>query len=109
MYMITQPALISENGEIRPQKRANIRAHRIEGEAVLYNEADRTTFHLNETAVFIWDSCDGHRTLGDLGRMLSECYEVEAVTAQDDVDQIVAFLADSQLVGAEVLCGTHDR
>lgn len=107
MYTITQPALIHEEGEIRPRKRANIRSYTIDGEAVLYHERNEATFHLNQTAFVLWDACDGHRTLGDLAGILRESYDVDVVTAKDDVDQIVAYLAGAELVAAEVPNGTY--
>lgn len=80
----------------------------IEGEAVLYDELHHTTFHLNETAFSIWDACDGRRTLDEQAEILQGGYEVDSATARDDVDQIVAFLADAGLIGVEVPRGSRD-
>jgi len=106
MYTITQPSLVFDSESFRPAKCVRIRAHRSDGEAVLYDEQTKTTFHLNETAFFIWDACDGIRTLGDLAALLIDRYEVDPAAGQNDVDQIVAFLADARLVTAEVPFGT---
>ncbi len=107
MYTITQPALVQDNETIRPAKCDGIRAHRSDGEAVLYDEQSKTTYHLNETAFLLWDACDGTRTLGDLASMLSDRYEVAEAIGQDDVDQIAAFLAKVKLVTAEVPSGSY--
>jgi Coenzyme PQQ synthesis protein D (PqqD) len=106
MYKITQPSFVNDNETFRPAKRVGIRAHPSDGEAVLYDEQTKTTFHLNETAFFIWDACDGIRTLCDLAALLIERYEVDQAAGQNDVNQIVAFLAEARLVTAEVLVGT---
>jgi len=102
MYTISQPGFVNMHIAIRPQKRTGVRVHRIEGEAVLYSEIDETTFHLNETAHLIWDACDKTKTVCDLAAILQDHYAVAEETARDDVAQIVAYLAASGLVEAEV-------
>lgn len=98
MYEYTQTDLLSECAALRPVASRDVRAHRMDGEVVLYREADGRTFHLNETACTLWEACDGTRTVDQLGDVLAQTYDVDGARALDDAEQIVAQLAEAGLL-----------
>ncbi len=53
---------------------------------------------LNETARFIFDRCDGARSIEDLARAVSSEYEVDLGTARTDAAACVAELREMGLV-----------
>lgn len=53
---------------------------------------------LTETGRLIWDALDGDRTVGDVAALLQQEYEIGHQTAQDDVLDFLASLAQYELV-----------
>ena len=58
----------------------------------------RVAFELNETARFIYERCDGARSLDVIARELGQTYDVELGAAREDVDTCVAQLREMGLV-----------
>ena len=81
-----------------PRRRPDVTSRLIDGEAVLFDRATQRTHRMNETALVIWDACDGQRTTDDVARELADRFEVARDRALVDVEQVLAAFAQSGLV-----------
>ena len=84
--------------EWTPPRRRPLADRVFDGEAVLYDAVTGQTHRLNQTALFVWRACDGERTTVAIARMLTEHYDVRFETAIEDVEQILAALAQADLL-----------
>lgn len=85
---------------IVPRKRDGIVQQVLDGEAVLYDQRSGCTHRMNETALAVWRTCDGHSTTLQLAERLTRDYDVLLDTALDDVEQSIAAFAREGLVTA---------
>jgi hypothetical protein len=53
---------------------------------------------LNTTASFVWDHCDGDRSVGEIADGIMEAFDVDSSTAAQDVAEIVKQFADLGLL-----------
>lgn len=74
----------------------------VEGAVVIISPQDSVLHELNETASLVWKQADGTRTAQQIAARLAEEYEVEEATALADTLELVARLAEKNLL----LCGT---
>ena len=79
-------------------KRDDLLCHELDGEALLYDQGENVTCRLNDTAYFIWQSCDGLHSPEDIARMVAERFEVDRTTAEHDVPHAIRLLAKSGMV-----------
>ncbi len=70
----------------------------LDGEAVLYDARTGSTHRLNETALAVWQACDGQATTRELAQWLTGVYDVSSETALEDVEQLIAAFAQAGLV-----------
>ena len=89
---------------VAPPRRRDIVIHEHDDEVVVSLPVEGSTFHLNGTAAFVWEQCDGRRTTRDIATALSDDYDVTFDDALNDVEELVVWLAESCLLG-----GVHDR
>ena len=89
---------------VAPPRRRDIVIHEHGDEVVVSLPVEGSTFHLNGTAAFVWEQCDGRRTTRDIATALSDDYDVTFDDALNDVEELVVWLAESCLLG-----GVHDR
>lgn len=83
---------------VTPRRRASVTARVLEGEAVLYDRVSGCMHRMNETALRIWNACDGVRTSEDVAAEIAAHYEVPRETAQMDVEQVLAMFASAGLI-----------
>lgn len=56
---------------MKPQARTeNILIQPIDAEVILYDEKSQKAHQLNQTAAFVWQHCDGTRTVAELASLL---------------------------------------
>ncbi len=89
---------------VAPPRRRDVIIHKHDDEVVVSLPVEGSTFHLNGTAAFVWEQCDGRRTTRDIATALSDDYDVTFDDALNDVEELVVWLAESCLLG-----GVHDR
>lgn len=65
---------------------------------MLYDPATADTHRLNQSALDVWQRCDGRKTTLDLAHRLTETYEIDEETALDHVEQLVAMFAEANLL-----------
>jgi hypothetical protein len=68
-----------------PRRRSDVNARLLEGEMVVLDRKADLVHHLNQTASFIWQRCDGHSTRQDIADQLVETFEIDPDTARASV------------------------
>ena len=81
------------------EKDPNVVSREIAGEQILVpirkESADMAAIYvLNETGARIWSLLDGQHSLGEIGALLVEEYEVQPETAKGDLVEVVDALMD---------------
>lgn len=69
----------------------------LDDEVVLFDDASGKTYRLNQTALAVWQQCDGTVAIRDIAKQLTQQFEVELETALDHVEQLVAMFAEAGL------------
>jgi Coenzyme PQQ synthesis protein D (PqqD) len=91
-----------------PKWRADVSVRLIDGEGVVLDRRAGLIHHLNHTARYIWDQCDGRFTVAEIADQLARTFDVDAGTAARDVATIISqfhrfgFL---EACGCEDCCG----
>lgn len=85
-------------GEPRPKRRSDLNYRTINGETLILNRQEKRLHQLNPTASFIWDCCDGNSNIAAIIDRLIRAYEVDAVTARKDVEEVLSNLQSSNLL-----------
>jgi hypothetical protein len=79
-------------------KADNIAYRIIDGEAVIV-DLKTSTFHtLNPVGSFIWEELDGQNTLKDIAEKLSQEFEVDLETSENDCVDFINDLLDKDMV-----------
>jgi hypothetical protein len=65
---------------------------------IMTREKDEKILRLNSTAGFIWESCDGKRTVEDVVKSLCLKYEVEKTKAMDETVKLLNQMGKIQLI-----------
>ena len=65
---------------------------------MLYDPATADTHRLNQSALDVWQQCDGHKTTRELAHRQTEIYDLDLETALDHVEQLVAMFAEANLL-----------
>jgi hypothetical protein len=81
----------------RLSRRAGVLEYSLDGEALLWEPALRTLFHLNDTARFIWRCCDG-RTLFEVAEAMIGAFDVELDQARTQAAEVVGLLTMAGLL-----------
>ncbi len=92
---VSQPALDSRTWRRNPK----IEEAPLQGELMLFDPATSKFFVLNRTMAFVWQHCDGERSLSAIASDLTrEFSDVDAGRAEADVRQALTELASLALV-----------
>ena len=91
-----QPAL-----SVSPRRKAGVIAQQVLEEMVLYDGNTEMGYSLNASARFIWDLCDGNRTLATICEEISKDLDIEPEMLHDDVQIAVGELASLGLLRIE--------
>jgi Coenzyme PQQ synthesis protein D (PqqD) len=85
-------------GDLYPKRRSNLNWRTIDGETLILNRAEGRLHQLNPTASFIWDCCDGNSNIEKIVNRLAGVYEIDAMTACKDVENVLFNLRSSKLL-----------
>ncbi len=79
-------------------KKNNIAYRIINGEVVIVN-LKKSTFHtLNPVATFIWEQLDGQATLSDIVERLSQEFEIDRETSENDCVDFINDLLNKDMI-----------
>jgi len=102
----TAPKWASRDADILiPRRRARVVEEQLDEEMLLVNPVNGQLHRLNATASDVWNACDGRATIRMVAERLTDAYEVGFDDAQDHVEQLVAWFAESGLLETRA---THD-
>lgn len=81
-----------------PPRGEGVLVERLDDEAILVNPVSGKIHRLNETAAAVWNLCDGQTTTRQSAEHLTQVYDVGFEEALDYVEQLIAWLAQSDLL-----------
>ena len=70
----------------------------IDGEIVIISPEDSQVHELNETAALVWKHADGAQSLEQIAADIAAMYDVTNESAERDVAELIAQLAERQLL-----------
>ncbi len=97
-FIDDRPWYHSESQVPAPPARQDLRHERFGDEAVLFDPITHATFHLNATAMFVWERCRPGFTIPDIAQALANRYDTTLERATDDVEQLIALFASHGLL-----------
>ncbi len=68
-------------------RRPNLACEKLDAEAVIYDVQTGAVHHLEETALWLWEACDGHRSPNELTTACAERFDVPLAIAATHVKQ----------------------
>jgi uncharacterized protein YrzB (UPF0473 family) len=75
------------NLTIKPKRKVDYRLEQVDQEYVLYNPADTKIISFNETAILIWQLCDGNMTVSEMIKQLQGVYPQQADEIFTDIQE----------------------
>lgn len=84
-----------------PRRRSDLRIRVVAHETVVLDLDAERIHQLNTTASFIWDQCDGHRTVAEIAAELARSFDVDHRTAHEAVHATLRRLDELQLLDGE--------
>ena len=72
---------------------------------ILTREHEEKVLNLNKTAAYLWERCDGTKTLEELIQLLCEHYNVDEATARKDAEAFIVNMKDKQLLAVSPVTG----
>ena len=88
----------SQSVNVVPRRRRGVRECRLDGQALLVDPGTGNTYQLNRTASAVWHRCDGRTTTRQIAQEQADARQVELEAVLDHVGQLVALLAEAQLL-----------
>ena len=80
---------------IPPRRRIDLMVEILDEEALLYDPVTGQIHRLNQSALDVWQQCDGKRTTKALAHRQTDIFDIDFATALDNVEQLVAFFAEA--------------
>ena len=84
--------------EYLPKVKEHLTSVEIEGEAVIYDEADGNLHHLNRTATMVFAMCDGTATVEEVSGDISEAYGVPLEQVIEEVTLLIERFVEANLL-----------
>jgi hypothetical protein len=85
-----------------PMRHPRLAWREIDGEIVIISPEDSQVHELNETASLVWKRADGAQTVEEIAAGMAAEYDVTCELARRDVAELIAQLAEKQLLTAAV-------
>lgn len=101
MKTISANAWVTDFDPVVPPRRQDLAEYVLDDQVVLYDPADGATYRMNETALAVWRQCDGQKTIRELAENITREFDVELDAAMDDVEQLAALFAESDLISRQ--------
>ena len=81
-----------EQRQSPPRRRSDLLCRVIDGEALIYDKLSNLTHRLNDTALFIWEQCNGTRGPDLIAERVRQRYDVNGATAGADVREAIRLM-----------------
>jgi hypothetical protein len=81
-----------------PRRKDEFIWREIDGETFILSEAGDKIITLNKVASFIWQKCDGRRSLGQIRDEILKKFKVNMEVAQQDLDRFVAEMKIHEMI-----------
>ena len=65
---------------------------------IAIKQAEEKVFKLNKTASYIWEHCDGKKTVAELIKELCAEFDVDKATARNDAVEFIEKMQNKQLL-----------
>ena len=79
-------------------RRNDLLTRTLDGELVIFDEANTVVHQLNETARAIWEHCDGSLSESELARQIADTFDVDLTRATEDTHRALSELIAQHLV-----------
>ncbi len=83
---------------VLPPRREEIHVYPLDGEAVLFDTRRRKMYRLNQTALAIWNHCDGQTTLRRAADDVGRAYDTPFTTMLDHAEELLALFSSLNLL-----------
>jgi hypothetical protein len=70
----------------------------VEGEAILVDVSGASIIHLNEVGAEIWNVIDGKNSIADIVKHISNTFDVDEKTAQNDTIEFIKQLFEKGVI-----------
>jgi coenzyme PQQ biosynthesis protein PqqD len=81
-----------------PRHEPSYRLEVLDGEALLFDPANRRLVHCNQTAVLVWRLCDGERSVQEIIALLAEAYPEAVAEMAADVQRVLAQFQEAHAI-----------
>lgn len=92
-----------EDFPVIPLRRATVVQNVLDLEAVLFDPANGATHRLNETALAVWNQCNGTTSTQQMADRLCDDFDVDPETALQHVEQLIVVFAEVGLLEKDQL------
>ena len=82
-----------------PRPRSGLQYRRLVDGAMLYDPTTERVHHFNLTAALVWERCGEGVPASEIAAELSALYEVESISAAEDVERLVDDFLRQRLLG----------
>jgi Coenzyme PQQ synthesis protein D (PqqD) len=89
--------LMIPDAELKLTKRKDVSERTVEGETLILDRTNGRVHHLNSTASYIWQHCDGLSPRA-IAQQLAETFQVDATSAEPDVDALLGEMREMNLL-----------
>ena len=93
----------------KPSRRDDLTLEELDGEAILYDPRYGALHRFNAATLFVWDLCDGSRTLADIAHRMTQLCDVEPDEALDSVERVIAELRTLELLQGAPVAAMNKR
>ena len=83
---------------MRPLRRADVTTRDLDSETLILDRKHEEVHHLNPSASYVWQCCDGRMTVGEIAASMAQAFDVELEDAERDVANLIARLVALHLL-----------
>ena len=83
--------------ERKHKKRSDLNERTLEGEILILDRVNGQIHHLNSTASYVWQRCDGVSTQL-IAEQLAQAFHISSARAEKDVDALLSELKKKKLL-----------
>lgn len=84
-----------------PKRRADLTIREVDGEVIVLNHRLGEIHQLNATASFVWNLCDGQKSVEDIISLVAREYGGSAVEVDMDIRRVIVQFLEKELLVEE--------